>query len=292
MAVQFVDEIFSSGVKSSVDSQAMVSATATRAFQVFVNNVSDTELDVRADARVPRELDFHPLFTNMFCRGVDISRKGPLSFSVTATYSGPEYEEGQPGTQDPTEQPNQVSFFTISSEEPIDEDADGNAITTECGEPINGLTRPISDLGIRIQKNYKVFDPASFYLFIDCVNSDTFIGFPAGTLRIANISADRQFFVDSNRNTIEYWSVQLEIHARKPYRTTADKAWYKRFRHEGYYNKDLVTNEIVRAVDENKEPVSQPVQLDQNGYKFANQNDAFWLERRVFENVSFASLGL
>jgi hypothetical protein len=160
---------------------------------------------------------------------------------------------------------------------------------TACGEPVMGITRPISDLGIRLQKNFASFDPASFYTFIDCVNSDTFIGFPPGTLRIANIGADEQFYTDENGNSIPFWSVQVEIHARKPYRTTPDKAWWKRYRHEGFYVKSGSQN--VRAVDGNKEPVSQPVQLDEDGNKLADQTQSTWVQRQVFAPVSFASMG-
>jgi hypothetical protein len=47
----------------------------------------------------------------------------------------------------------------------------------------------------------------------------------------------------------------------------------------------------VRAVDANKEPVSQPVQLDENGFKLADQTQSTWIERQVFAPVSFASMG-
>jgi hypothetical protein len=289
MAVTYFDQTFSSGVKTSVDDKGWTTATAQIKWNAFVSTPSDTELTVRLDPRCPRERLRHPLFGGLYCNGVDVSRRGPVHFEVTADFTSPQYKEANGEQQGPLAQPTQVSFFTITSEEEIDEDFSGYPIVTACGEPVMGITRPISDLGVRLQKNFASFDPASFYTFIDCVNSDTFIGFSPGVLRIASISADEQFFTDSNGNSIPFWSVQVEIHARKPYRTTAAKSWWKRYRHEGFYIKS--GNKIVRATDDNKEPVSQPVQLAANGTKLSDQTQSTWVERQVFAPVNFASMG-
>jgi hypothetical protein len=297
MAVTYFDQTFSSGIKTSVDDKGWTTATAQIKWNAFVATPDDNELTVKADARAPREKSRHPLFAGLFCNGVGVDRRGPLHFEVVADYASPPYKEESGQQQGPLSQPVQVSYFSITSEEEIDEDFNGNPIVTACGEPVMGITRPISDLGIRLQKNFASFDPASFYTFIDCVNSDTFIGFPPGTLRIANIGADEQFYTDENGNSIPFWSVQVEIHARKPYRTTNDKAWWKRYRHEGFYVRTSAFTPIgsvfavVRAVDANKEPVSQPVQLDENGFKLADQTQSTWIERQVFAPVSFASMG-
>ena len=293
MAVRYVDQLFSSGVKTQVDDRGWTTATAQIRFNAFVETPDDNEAIVKADARIPFERSRHPLFAGLFCNGVSVDRRGPLHFEVSADYASPPYKDAAGQQQGPLSQPTQVSFFTITSEEPIDEDIDGKPVVTACGEPIAGLTRPISDLGLRLSKNFATFDPASFYTYIDCVNSDTFIGFPPGTLRIANISADEQFFTDDDGNSIPYWSVQVEIHARKPYRTTNQKAWWKRVRHEGYQVRPTgqPTAKPVRAVDGNKEPVTQPVQLDEQGFQLADQQQATWREFNVFQNVNFASMG-
>jgi len=267
MAVRFVDQLYSSGIKTQVDDRGWTTATAQIRFNAFVETPDDNEVTVKADARIPYEKSRHPLFASLSCSGISVDRRGPLHFEVSADYTSPPYKDnpGQgPGEQQgPLSQPTQVSYFTITSEEPIDEDINGSPITTACGEPISGITRPISDLGVRLAKNFATFDPATFYQFIDCVNSDTFIGF----------------------------------HARKPYRTTNEKAWWKRVRHEGYQVRTSTFTPVgslfavVRAVDANKEPVSQPVQLDANGFKLADQSQATWREFKVFSEVSFASMG-
>jgi hypothetical protein len=291
VAVKYVDRIWSSAVKTTVNPDGGVQVSGQIRYNVFVDNPDDNEMLVRQNPLLPQEFQIHPDVLNMYCNGVDVSRKGPLHFEVTATYASQELYEGEEN-REPPDQPSQISFFTITSEEPIDEDIHGDPIATVNGEPVNGITRPISDLGIRVSKNFRVFNPASFYQFIDCVNSDTFLGFPAGTLRVANISADRQYYTTSQNQQVFFWAVQVEIHARKPYRTTPAKAWWKRYRHEGYYVKDQSTGDLVRAVDGNNEPTAQPVQLLFDGSKAPDQTVGLWLESQIFSTVAFASMGL
>jgi hypothetical protein len=234
--------------------------------------------------------------------GVDITRRGPLHYEVSADYQSMPYKEGDENdaNQSPLTQPTVISYFTITSEEPIEDDIEGKAIATVNGEPIEGITRPISDLGVRLQKNFGTFDPASFYLFIDCVNSDTFLGFPPGTLRIANISADEQFYTDQDDNDVPFWSVSVEIHARKPYRVQPAEAWYKRVRHEGYWVKtpDPFSNGFLydRGIDDLGAPSNKPVLLNENGTQKIKPKDAFSVEAHhllfpVFADVSFGSMG-
>lgn len=67
------------------------------------------------------------------------------------------------------------------------------------------------------------------------------------------------------------------VQFRIPYLTTADKAWYARWRHEGFYHKvdvPIVIGgstvnfvKIVRAKDDQDKPTTKKVLLDVNGYR-------------------------
>lgn len=303
MAVQFVDLQFSSGIKTSVDDKGWTTATAQLRWNVFCTTPEDNEGIVRESSLLPHEKSRHPYFRQLRCVGLDVSRRGKLMFEVTADYASAPYKEGsENGTQTPLSQPTIISYFTITSEEPIEDDIDGQPIATANGEPFEGITRPISDLGVRLQKNFGTFDPASFYLFIDCVNSDTFLGFPPGTLRIANISADEQFYTDDDGNEVPYWSVSVEIHARKPYRVEPAEAWYKRIRHEGYqvrYPDPFNSGDLLDPVRATVEgiPTTKPVLLNEDGTQKPIQTppppsvEADYLLFKVFADVSFASMG-
>lgn len=282
MPVLFVDETFSSNLNTDIDDRGRLSATAVRVFNVFLDgkNPADNDITVKLDPRLPVEKSRHPLWPLLFCKTVQMSRKGPLHYEVTASYISPAYRDAT----NPTLQPTEIDTFTITNDEPIDEDIDGKPIATVNGERIYGVSRPISDLGIRLNKKFRFFDPATFYTYIDCVNADTFIGFQPGLLRIVNISASNEW-VDE----VPYANVTVEIHARKPYRTTPAKAWYKRVRHEGFYVKK--NNRIQRAKDGAGKERVEPVMLGPDGTEKADQTQADWLEFQVFSLISFSSMG-
>jgi hypothetical protein len=299
MAVIYVDELFSSGIATATDEKGLITATATRNFNAFVNNPADNEGIVKFSPLIPADKSPHPYFHGLRCNNVSVQRRGALHFEVAVSYESPPYKEPDENGQEqgPLAQPTQINYFSITSEEAIEDDITGKPIVTKNGEPIEGLTRPISDLGIRLQKNFASFDPATFYLYSDCVNSDTFLGFPPGTLRIASIQADEQFYTDEEGNEIIYFSIQVEIHARKPYQVPAAKSWYKRVRHEGYYIKESnSSNKSVRALDNEGMPVSKPVLLDDEGFQLPMPANALtvtadYLLFEVFEQISFASMG-
>lgn len=281
MAVIYVDEIFSTGLDTDVDDKGRISASAVRVFNVFTSTATDDDLAVKFDPRLPVEKSRHPLFTLLYCHSVRLKRNGPLHWEATANYKSPAYRD--PGN-DPTFQPTEIDTFTVTNEEPIDEDVNGKPISTANGERFYGVSRPISDLGIRLNKKFRFFDPSSFYTYIDCVNSDTFLGFAPGILRIVQINASDEWIDET-----PYYNVTVEIHARKPYRTTPQKAWYKRIRHEGFYIKQF--GKVLRAKDGSGKDMVEPVMLNDDGTKLADQTQAKWLEFQVFETVNFGSMG-
>ena len=290
MAIAYIDVTFNSGVSTQVDDKGWITATARREYNVFTTTPQDNDSLIRLSASLPKEKSRHPYYIYLFCDSVDIQRQGPRNFVYSANYKSAPYKDPD-NPQSPLNEPTQISYFTISSEGACEEDIDGNPITTKCGELVYGITRPYSDLGIRLTKNFITFDPPSFYLFINAVNQDTFLGFPPGTLWIANIGADEQFFDD-----VPYWKVTVEIQARKPYRTTNDKAWYVRFRHQGYRAFQQIGSQVVVAkVLHQGEPVTSPVLLDEDGYQIPdNPNSeptAVWLEKKIYESKNFADMG-
>lgn len=290
MAVLHCDLTFSSGVTTSVDDRGWITATAKMEFNVFVDNVLDNESTVIAYPSIPTAKSRHPYFTYLFCDNVDVTRQGPRHFVVACTFKSAPYKQ-QENPTGPLNEPVQISYFTIGTDGACEEDIDGKPIATRVGELIYGVTRTFSDLGIRLTKNFATFDPPSFYLFINAVNADTYLGFPPGTLWVASISADEQFF-----DEVPYWKVSVEIHARKPYRTSNDKAWWVRYRHQGYRAfYDLAGDTYVLKVTRGGEPVTSPVLLDEDGYEIpespTEEPTAVWLESQIYETRNLADMG-
>jgi hypothetical protein len=102
-----------------------------------------------------------------------------------------------------------------------------------------------------------------------------------------------------------YYQVTAVIQFRYPYRTTPEKAWYSRSRHEGYYKRvelpgppvnGVQPTAIVRATRAG-EPTAKPVLLDEQGFQLPDvdppaQQTAFWQEKKLYEPLSYNALGL
>ena len=69
------------------------------------------------------------------------------------------------------------------------------------------------------------------------------MGFAAGVVRMHNLQAKIVYTED-----LTYWTVTAQFHFRYPVRVDADKAWWKRVRHEGTFalaGSDLVPTRIT-----------------------------------------------
>jgi hypothetical protein len=266
------------------DSNGWVQATGQRVFLSTVETAFDTIQTVEADPRIPKNFEAHPLFPFMTVKDRATKQKGLLQYVTTVSYESPEYTEG---FENPILQPTQISYSTITSDEEIDTDLYNRSICTSVGEPVAGLTKSVSDLGIRLQRNFIDFSPAAFYTYQDSVNSDSYLGFPPGTLKVASITADKQIY---NKFTV-YYSVQIEIHARKPYLVPPAQAWWKRYLNQGYLAK-WDNGRIGRMFDNvTQQPISQPIKIALDGTPLSDQTSGIWLTRQVYPTISFASMG-
>ena len=235
-----------------------------------------TKTQVSQVAGVPLIADVWPDNTDIRVTGRNYQRLGPIYWLAIVTYEGEFPLIG--------ERPR-IRWTNAASNEGIDEDADGKPIVTACGEPIDGATKEVSDLVLNVDRSFRSLNLAATHQYLESVNSDQFAGFAAGTGRLRAFDAE-QLYNDNN----PYWSVSARIQFRFPYRTTPEKAWYARLRHEGYYVKD--GERIVRAVDNNKEPVTRPVLLKENGEKETDSDNAYWKEFKRYTPLPYNALGL
>jgi len=281
--------------KTIVD-DGYVTFRATRSFTITLDEGTDDDTEtVLAGATgingLPKEDDPHPRNPSLRCDDVQVDRVSVLLYEAVCTYKSIPIPQDETGG--PTELPVKITWDTIRSEEEIDEDADGNPLRQDgTEEPILGVTRQVSDLVGIFEKNIVDFNPVSFYGYIDRVNSDTFLGFPIGTLRIDHISAVLQ-----KAQGATFWALTVKIQCRKPFKTTVDKAWYKRIMRQGFYERvPGVTQSgdpiIVRAGDGAGKSVTSPVPLNANGQRLPEGSPAQWKEWRVYDSVAFASMGL
>ena len=226
-----------------------------------------TLAQVAAAPTAPKIGDSHPAIFFARVRDVQYEQEGPAYGSITAEYEVPTFD---PETGDnPLLTPPDIVWDTVQTEEPIDEDVYGRGIRTVNGEPIEGVTETVFDLSVSITRNLATFNPAAIYLFLNKVNSGPFLGFPPGVALCSSIQASSVADGDFN-----YFRVTVQFIFRTPYRTTPERAWFKRLRHEGTLIREEIesdteeTREVIRrAVDDDGLPVTQPVPLDERGFE-------------------------
>lgn len=252
----------------------------------IVTGLTDKWEQVKNASGLPQINQVYSGTSHVRVRRVTPQKLSPIFWMVIVEYGG---ETGPDGEYDaPTNTPPSIKWSEVTTDEAIDEDFDGNPIVTANNEPIEGITTPISDLVLTVRRNYVSINLPATHAYLRSVNSDTFAGFAAGTGRLKTFSAD--FVVAQEAIGGGYWDVNAQVIFRYPYNTTADKAWYARVRHEGYY--ESVGGVIKRAVDDNKDPVTKPVLLKSDGTRETVAANAHWLEWKRFAPLPYNALGL
>lgn len=260
------------------------STSWVRKFTVTVTNQYGTVYSptVLADDRIPKNGSTHPTYAWFRCRSAKAKRVSPIMFEVEATYKSK--------TKDPEENPllapPEISYATLSSTEEIDEDIEGNPLNTAAGEPITGVKIPVGDLSATVTKNLADFDPASIYTYANTVNSAIFMGFAPGVVRVHSISAKIVYADD-----LTYYTVTVQFHFRYPVKTEAERAWWKRLRHEGTValNRD---GKAVRITDDNGEIKGGKTMIRPDGTEETDPDVAHWVEFQVFRTADLNAMGL
>jgi hypothetical protein len=261
-----------------------------RAFQILTTPTAN-EYDCYRSTGILEGDRFSDQFPYAFADNFSLSRQSLILWQLNVDYSG---ELGPSDNQDnPLFTPPRVDWDDVETEEEIDEDWDGKPIQTINGEPIEGVKTLLPDQTVSIKRNMLLFNPFIQARYRRSVNSDSYLGWPPGTAKLMKLSA-------SNVVTPElaYWEVTGQIRFRYPYRTTNERAWYRRVRHQGYYKRVDVGNDetqIIRAM-KGGEPTNRPVLLDAEGYEIPQGDgqsvEAHWLEFKIYDSLPYGALGL
>jgi hypothetical protein len=292
MTIVSVDKMWSrSGGNANLsDNFRKLSISFEEAYQV-VTTVGTTELEVFQAPGIPAAGSSFPGFPFCYAESAKIQQVSPIFWIVSISYNGEIAPSAGGGTAstNPLLAPPKIDWDDVETEEEIDEDFDGNPIVTANNEPIYGVKAPFPDQTVTIRRNMSFFNSYVQARYRRATNSDTFLGWPPGTARVVKYSGSNVYDA-----TFGYWEVTATIQFRFPYRTTADKAWYSRVRHEGFYEKVTVGSgtAIVRAADERGEPVTKPVLLDEDGYRVTDPANTYWLEFKKYDSLPFNALGL
>jgi hypothetical protein len=257
-----------------------------RAFTTTLGRFDPLEVAYLASG-LPLVGDPYPGTLFVICRSLSVQRLAPTLAMVTVSYSG---EVGKGGTgSSPIANETIVTWRGQVSDEAIDQDINGLPLVTKNGEPIDGISERIPDQVATIEKNFASINLPAISAYLRSRNSDTFLGFPAGTARLWEYSASNVI----SDGVAGFWRVQATIVFREPYNTTPDKCWYKRVRHEGFLVRSTPTVQPRIAFDPvTKSPVTRPVLLKEDGTRETNPDNAHWLEFETTLELPYAALGL
>lgn len=228
-----------------------------RTFMVTIDQPGTSVSEISGsiyDSYSVRWLSPHPEFPAVYVTDIACSNDGdPLHYRVEATYDLIKPEDRQPM---PWDRLDKFQFSGSTTTGPaIVHYNDGfespKLIVNTAGDPLEGAEKEFSQWQIQITGNRETFPYSTAMDYMNTVNSDTWSGFPPGTLKVQNISGQREV-EQVNGNEVTYWTVTVDI----------------AYRPEGFALKlwDIGFNEIVggkrrKVLDAMKEPVSDPVAL-------------------------------
>ena len=289
MSIISVDKMWSrtSSDANYTDNFRRLDISFEESYQVL-HDPNEPVINVYQAPGIPQARTGFPGFPFCLAESASIESVSPIFSILTIKFSGEIGPEG-PLAPSPFFAPPKIDWDDVESEEEVEEDWNGKPIRTLNGEQYKGLKRPFADQVVTIRRNFAVFNPYVQARYRQAVNSDTFLGWPPGTARLTKFSASNVIDKDFG-----YWEVTASIQFRYPYKTTPDKAWYKRVIHEGLLERvGTAPNERFRtAQDGDGKDVTRPVLLDANGRRVPDGGNAHWLEFQIFDYLPFNALGL
>lgn len=178
----------------------------------------------------------HPSTPSALARKRTLQRKSLVFSLVTVSYSGG-YSSGN---AHPAYQPPEIEWTDSNSNEAIDTDGNGLPFTNVNGEVVTGFNDDVADWMLTVKRNFFSINTYALRQYKRSVNSDWFGTpgnlWPPGTGWLSQFRA-----VQKEPGTInEYWEVTARIAFREPYLTTPARAWWARYRNEGFYVRDGV----------------------------------------------------
>lgn len=255
----------------------------TDGYQVLTDDTAMDAVDVVTGAvalGLPYFGDQYKSGINAFVTGVKPDCTGPISWMISIGYTGVSDDDANATVE--------VEWTDTTTTEPIDRDWTGRAIVTVNKEQVDGLSMDIADQVCVIRRKFLTINTAGIAAYRRATNSDTFLGWPAGTARLVGFSAKNQFKYGAPQ---ELWDVTARIQFREPYaNTTPAQAWYKRWRHEGLLEKR--GGIIQRALDDKLQEVTRPVLLKASGEKETDPDSAVFFHTQVYGSLPFSALGL
>ena len=298
-----VKETTSGNLESEMDDQGFLQLSVSRQFTILLSDgTNDNVVSVKVNASnfgLPREGSRHPSNVNFVCKSVSVEKTSVCLYEASVSYESPVFEQAEGGNEDdnPLNVPADIQFSTVVSEEETQSDINGDALLNSAKSPFTGITMEITDMAISIAKNVATFNPTEMQYYNGAINSDNFLGYEAGQLKLQNYTASPVV------GNINYWKLTLSLLARTPTpQVPADKVWYRRVQDKGrYILEDVPTGEdgktsreaVPAYLGENVKIASNvEVNLDSSGGRLPDGSPPQFLFFQMNLEASFTDLGI
>ena len=288
MAIDNVKEDATDQTATRTAENLVITGSAVRVFTVLFDDNSDPILvpQQAVDApNIPIIYDPHPFSSFLFVKSKHARAVGGnvLLQEVTVNY---EFREN------PLAKVPEISFSHIASNEPIEEDVEGELIANSADEKFDPyITVDVYDLIVRITRNEATYDLNRAAELIGSINNDIFLGYDPGKVRINVLDG-----VETRVGQLFYFVVDYEFQIRFQSRGGVDTNWKRRVLDEGYREltgeNDDGTPKYEEITDDKGDKVTAAVKLDGLGRILAKAADPEFLEFDVHESFPFADLDI
>jgi hypothetical protein len=214
----------------------------------------------------------------------------PCVFDFEIEYSNrpgrSDFDSAAEAFVNPLDQPWDIEWFTSTISDRIDEDIHGNPIVNVNREPPDPpLQEEFACEGVRVGTAVSFWNHQFMAQYINAINSDYFWGYPPGQALCTQVGARRM-----RQGWLFYWAANCEI-------LFNPLGWKRRVMQMGYRCRDWVSepgydSKMTSARDDDGNLVSQPVLLDDLGFKLVEGYPAKWLIFETKRSLPFSGLGL
>lgn len=192
-------------------------------------------------------------------------------------------EEHEP--DNPLDKPDVKEWGSQQFQRPAERDLNGKPIVNTAKEP---FSQPYeiddSRQTLSVSRNSAEFDDKLANRYRDAVNSDTFLGYPPGIVKLQEISAQEAFHEGE-----KYFQIRFVFHFRSEDETDPD--WQLHVLNAGYRELTVTVgpdNFYKTILDDEGLPVNQPVPLNADGEKLRPDQDPIFLDFDVYRKLPFS----
>jgi len=246
--------------EGSVDKDGKVSRSHTERFRCESDSpIGTATAGVMLGYRPGQPHPEDPLTNLKSVKIKELNHRNPWRFDVTVTYSNNVPDQSEIEDDNPFNTPAKVRWEDGDQEIAITQDRDGNAILLPNKRPFNPPVKMLIPAGrLVVNKNERRLDVDPGLSYRKHVNSNTYAGKDEGTLLLLSISSER----DSKNGVIFYPTEYVFV-------------WNPQGWNEEILSQDtheLINDEWRPILDEKKNPLTDPVPIDEDGARIPAEN--------------------